>query len=83
MDVDDFKICNDTYGHYAGDMALETAANTIRSCIRTSTCSSATAETNFCWCYPAFRETSCNQAGTDQSRRAEALYPVIRIFVSH
>ena len=34
MDVDDFKICNDTYGHHAGDMALETAANAIRSCIR-------------------------------------------------
>ena len=34
MDVDDFKICNDTYGHYAGDMALEAAANAIRSCIR-------------------------------------------------
>ena len=36
MDLDDFKICNDTYGHYAGDMALETAANAIRSCIRES-----------------------------------------------
>ena len=34
IDVDDFKICNDTYGHYAGDMALETAANAIHSCIR-------------------------------------------------
>ena len=34
IDVDDFKICNDTYGHHAGDMALETAANAIRSCIR-------------------------------------------------
>ena len=34
LDVDDFKICNDTYGHYAGDMALETAANAIHSCIR-------------------------------------------------
>ena len=36
IDVDDFKICTDTYGHYAGDMALETAANAIRSCIRES-----------------------------------------------
>ena len=36
LDVDNFKICNDTYGHYAGDMALKTAANTIQSCIRES-----------------------------------------------
>ena len=36
IDVDDFKICNDTYGHYAGDMALKTVANTIQSCIRKS-----------------------------------------------
>ena len=36
MDVDDFKICNDTYGHYAGDVALETAASAIQSCIRSS-----------------------------------------------
>ena len=36
MDVDDFKICNDTYGHHAGDVALETVANAIRSCIRSS-----------------------------------------------
>ena len=36
MDVDDFKICNDTYGHHAGDVALETVANAIHSCIRSS-----------------------------------------------
>ena len=34
IDVDDFKICNDTYGHHAGDLALETVAKAIRSCIR-------------------------------------------------
>ena len=36
LDVDDFKICNDTYGHHAGDMALKTAANAILSRIRKS-----------------------------------------------
>ena len=34
MDLDDFKLCNDTYGHHAGDLALEAAANAIRSCVR-------------------------------------------------
>ena len=34
MDIDDFKICNDTYGHHAGDLALETVAKAVRSCIR-------------------------------------------------
>ena len=30
MDVDDFKICNDTYGHYAGDVALKTVDRRIQ-----------------------------------------------------
>ena len=34
MDIDDFKICNDTYGHHAGDLALETVAKAVRGCIR-------------------------------------------------
>lgn len=34
IDLDDFKLYNDTFGHHAGDIALETAAKTIRSCIR-------------------------------------------------
>ena len=36
IDVDDFKICNDTYGHHAGDVALKTVASAIQSCIRSS-----------------------------------------------
>ena len=34
MDLDDFKIYNDTYGHDVGDLALKTAAKVIRSCVR-------------------------------------------------
>ena len=84
MDVDDFKICNDTYGHYAGDMALKTVANTIQLLHpERRTCSSAMAEMNFCWCYPAFRETFCrpNWNRSAPPRRWH-LYPAIRISVS-
>ena len=34
LDLDDFKVYNDTYGHHAGDMALKTAATIVRGCIR-------------------------------------------------
>ena len=34
MDLDDFKVYNDTYGHHAGDLVLETTTRVIRSCIR-------------------------------------------------
>ena len=34
MDLDDFKVYNDTYGHHAGDVALKTAVNIVRGCIR-------------------------------------------------
>ena len=34
IDLDDFKLYNDVYGHQAGDMALITAASVIRSNMR-------------------------------------------------
>ncbi len=36
IDLDDFKLYNDTFGHHAGDIALETAAKIIQQCIRDS-----------------------------------------------
>lgn len=36
IDLDDFKIYNDSYGHNAGDLALETIVQSIKKCIRSS-----------------------------------------------
>ena len=36
MDLDDFKVYNDTYGHHCGDLALETAVDVTRRSIRKS-----------------------------------------------
>lgn len=36
IDLDDFKLYNDSYGHNAGDMALETIVRAIKKCIRSS-----------------------------------------------
>ncbi len=36
IDMDDFKLCNDTFGHDSGDRALATVAQEILKCIRES-----------------------------------------------
>mgnify|MGYP002679766213 CR=1 FL=1 len=36
IDLDDFKLCNDTYGHSAGDAALRLIVSIIQRCIRST-----------------------------------------------
>lgn len=83
MDVDDFKICNDTYGHYAGDMALKTVANTIQSCIRKSDLLIRYGGDEFLLVLPGIPGDFCrpNWNRSAPPRRWH-LYPAIRISVS-
>lgn len=36
MDLDDFKLYNDTFGHRVGDVVLKTVAKELRECVRKS-----------------------------------------------
>lgn len=34
IDVDNFKVFNDSYGHFVGDLVLKNVADTIKACLR-------------------------------------------------
>ena len=86
LDVDDFKICNDTYGHYAGDMALKAATKAIQSCIRESDLLIRYGGDEFLLVLPGipgdFLQTKLEQIHTAAQMASVPGYPHFRISLS-
>ena len=86
MDVDDFKICNDTYGHHAGDVALKTVASAIQSCIRSSDLLIRYGGDEFLLVLPGipgdFLQTKLEQICTAARNAAVPGYPHFRVSLS-
>jgi diguanylate cyclase (GGDEF)-like protein len=51
VDLDNFKSINDTYGHEAGDVVLQTVAKRLAHNARTDDTVSRYGGTNFCTCW--------------------------------
>jgi diguanylate cyclase (GGDEF)-like protein/PAS domain S-box-containing protein len=58
LDVDHFKAVNDSYGHGAGDLVLQTIANRLKTCVRASDCVARIAGDEFVAILNGLREQS-------------------------
>jgi diguanylate cyclase (GGDEF)-like protein len=59
IDVDDFKLYNDSYGHQAGDLALEMVAQCLKQVLRSADVASRYGGEEFCILLP---QTSLSEA---------------------
>ncbi len=65
IDIDDFKIYNDSNGHQAGDLALQLVANCLKGALRSADVASRYGGEEFCILLP---QTSIEEAGTIAER---------------
>lgn len=65
IDIDDFKMYNDTNGHQAGDLALKLVANCLKESLRAADVACRYGGEEFCILLP---QTSIDEAGTIAGR---------------
>lgn len=70
VDLDHFKVINDTFGHKAGDLALKTAAEVIRTAVRSCDVAARIGGEEFALLLP---ETSTGEAALAAGRLLEGL----------
>ena len=79
IDLDDFKLCNDTYGHSAGDAALRLIVSIIHRRIAPPICWCGTAATSCCSSCPTSRlRLSCASSRTSTSASSRPICPSSR-----
>jgi len=87
MDIDDFKLINDKYGHLRGDEVLKAVANILKQCVRNEDTVIRYAGDEFTIVLPAADASSVNAVAkrinsTISQPQLSRAFPVIRISMS-
>lgn len=86
LDIDDFKIYNDLFGHDAGDAVLKAVAGAIKKCIRSTDCLVRYGGDEFLLVIPGINGESLSRCLSDISQEIRLIvidrYPAIKPSVS-
>ncbi len=73
IDIDDFKLFNDTYGHDLGDTVLKQVASEMKLCLRIEDTLSRYGGEEFCLICPDLDEKSVKELGARLCERVRRL----------